>query len=48
MAVYTVLAALVAAGSLSRATVVAYALPLLYALYLNRRAIADFTWVRFQ
>jgi hypothetical protein len=47
VAVYTVLAALVAAGSLSRATVVAYALPLLYALYLNRRAIADFTWVRF-
>jgi len=47
VAIYTVSAALVAAGSLSRATVVAYALPLLYAMYLNRRAIVDFTWVRF-
>jgi hypothetical protein len=47
VAVYTVSAALVAAGSLSRATVVAYALPLLFAMYFNRRAIVDFTWVRF-
>ncbi|MFM2074257.1 MAG: hypothetical protein RJB34_562 [Pseudomonadota bacterium] len=47
VAIYTVSAALVAAGSLSRATVVAYALPLLYAMYLNRRAIVDFSWVRF-
>lgn len=47
VAIYTICAALVSAGSLSRATVVAYALPLLFALYLNRRAIADFTWTRF-
>jgi hypothetical protein len=47
VAVYILCAAVVATSSLSRATVVYFALPLIYAIYLNRRAIYDFTWVRF-
>lgn len=46
LVVFILCAAIVAVGSLSRLVVVSYALPILYALYLNRRTVVDFSVAR--
>lgn len=46
LVIFIVCAVIVATGSLSRLVVVSYSLPLLYALYLNRQTIVDFSVAR--